>query len=248
MERPFQYVEGNRLKARDFETRSDLDAHAIWWMDNTSDLHVHDTTGERPIDRFEREKDFLLPMPAHPYDTADVAYRVVSDDAVVRWEDVRYSVPAAHVLDVVVVRATEHEVFVYSSDLRVLARHTRAPRGHRDPVIDQAHRPLRRSRHDVEALAARLGELGDAAARFAAGLCNGQRYRGQHLADTLALVDRYDAEDLVCAIERAFDAGVVARILATTATPRAPVHLRCTRPQASPRTWCRPRCAPAFAQ
>jgi transposase len=93
IERPFQYIEGNLLNARTFAKKADLDALTRTWMDQTSDLHLHDTTRERPIDRFAREKDHLLPLPAHPFDTAEVAYRVVGDDAFVRWDDVRYSVP-----------------------------------------------------------------------------------------------------------------------------------------------------------
>jgi transposase len=225
VERPFQYVEGHLLNARTLATKADLDALARAWMDSTSDLHVHDTTRERPIDRFAREKDHLLPLPTHPYDTAEVAYRVVSDDAFVRWDDVRYSVPFSAVLDIVVLRVTEHEVFVYAADLSVLARHEKAPPGHREPVVDLAHRPPKKSRHDIEALSARLSTLGEPAALFAVGVCRAQRYRGTHLADVLALVERYDADDLLRALARAvryraFDAGAVTRILATSATPR----------------------------
>lgn len=225
VEAPFQYVEGNLLNARKLATKADLDALALWWMDNISDVHVHDTTKERPIDRFAREEEHLLPLPTHPYDTAEVGYRVVSDDAIVRWEEVRYSVPRTAVLDLVIVRATEHEVFVYSTDLSTLARHEKAPRGHREPVVDPEHRPANKPRHDVDALSARLGELGEQAALFAAGVCRAQRYRGTHLSDVLTLVERYDADDLLRALERAvryraFDASVVVRILAATATPR----------------------------
>jgi transposase len=225
VERPFQYVEGNCLNARVFRDKADLDAHALRWMDETSDRHVHDTTRERPIDRFAREQEHLVSLPAHPYDTAEVGYRVVSDEALIRWEDVPYSVPPDAVLDLVVVRATEHEIFVYRSDLSKLAVHERAPRGHTQPVIDPAHRPRKKPLHDVEALAQRLGQLGDDAARFAAGVVRTQRYRGAALAAVLALVERYDADDLVRALGRAvryraFDAGVVTRILAATAEPR----------------------------
>jgi hypothetical protein len=134
-------------------------------------------------------------------------------------------VPFASVLDLVVVRATEHEIFIYASDLSVLARHARAPHGHPDPVVDPAHRPARKPRHDVDALTARLSELGDGAALFAAGVCRAQRYRGEHLVEVLALVARYDAGDLLRALDRAvryraFDSGVIVRILAATATPR----------------------------
>ena len=73
------------------------------------------------------------------------------------WEDVRYSVPTTALFDLVVVRATEYEVFIYRHDLSLLATHTRAPRGHREPVIDLAHRPRKLARHDIDALSARLG-------------------------------------------------------------------------------------------
>jgi transposase len=227
IERPFQYIEGNLLNARQFATKAELDALALRWMDQTSDVHVHDTTKERPIDRFAREQEQLLPLPAHPYDTAEVGYRVVSDDCVVRWDDVPYSVPLSSVLDLVIVRVTEHEVFIYSStDLATLACHEKAPVGHREPVVDPAHRPAKKPRHDVEALGARLGELGEQAALFVTGVCRAQRYHGTHLSDVLALVERYHADDLLRALERAvryraFDAGVVEHILVATATTRS---------------------------
>ena len=225
VERPFQYVEGNCLNARTFRNKAELDAHAERWMTETSDVHLHDTTRQRPIDRFEDERDELLPLPRHPYDTAEVGYRVVSDDALVRWEDVPYSVPIEAVLDVVVVRATEKEIYVYKSDLSVLAVHERAPRGHHEPVVNLAHRPTRKPVHDIEALAARVGGLGDAAVLFAAGIVKTQRYRAASLLQVLSLVETYNADDVLRALARAtqyraFDAGVVTRILAASATPR----------------------------
>ena len=88
------------------------------------------------------------------------------------------------------------------------------------------HRPPHKARHDVDALAARMGELGEAGVLFAAGVQRSQRYKGAHLAEVLALVERYDADDLARALKRAvcfraFDASVVTRILAATASPRA---------------------------
>jgi transposase len=225
VERPFQYVEGHCLNARTFRDQAELDEHAKRWMAETSDVHVHDTTRERPIDLFEREREHLLPLPRHPYDTAEVGYRVVSQEALVRWEDVAYSVPVGSLLDLVIVRATEREVIIYGNDLIELARHERAPRGHRDAVINAAHRPTRAARQDVDALAARMGEMGEAAARFAAGVIAHQRYRAAHLKQVLLQIEQYAADDVVRAVERAvryraYDAGVVVRILEATATPR----------------------------
>jgi hypothetical protein len=194
-------------------------------MANVSDTHKHDTTGERPIARFAREKDHLQPLPNRPYDTAEVGYRVVTDSGFVTWQGAPYAVPWVHVLDLVVVRATDTEIIVHADDLRVVARHPRQPRGHVEPVGVAEYHPPRRARHDVDALVAKLGELGDEAVAFGVGVCKGQRTRGQHIAEVLALRERYDADDLLKALDRAvryraFDARVVARILEASATPR----------------------------
>lgn len=225
IERPFQYIEGNLLKGRDFRDRADLNAFARHWMANTSDPHRHGTTGEPPIERFERERAHLLPLPTHPYDTAEVGYRVVDRAGFVVWELTPYAVPYEHLLDLVIVRATEREIFVYSQEVRLLARHERAARGCIEPVGAALIHPPRRPRHDSEALLARLSELGDSAAAFAVGVIKAQRTHGVHLAQVLALRERYDANDLNAALDRAvryraFDARIVARILEASARPR----------------------------
>jgi hypothetical protein len=208
-----------------FDNMSHLNEVARWWMANISDLHKHDTTGERPLDRFAGEVEHLNPLPTQPYDTAEVGYRVVSDAGFVVWETTPYAVPREHVLDLVIVRATDAEIFVYTHELRQVARHERAPRGQRAPVGEAQLHPPRRPRHDTETLLARLSELGEAASAFAVGVTLAQRTRGQHLADVLALRERYDAGDLVAALERAvryraFDARTVARILEASYAPR----------------------------
>lgn len=224
VERPFQYVEGNCLNARDFRDLDHLNAHAAWWMANVSDVHPHKTTKERPIDRFERERDMLSPLPRRPYDTAEVGYRVVSDEGFVAWEDTKYAVPYAYVLDLVIVRSTEDEVFVYDGAVAEIARHPRL-RNHPEPVGAATYHPKRRTRRDPEVLVARLAEWGDVGATFAAGVTRKQRYHAQHLAQVLALRERYAADDVLLALDRAvryraFDAGIVTRILEAQATPR----------------------------
>lgn len=225
VERPFQYVEGNALSGREFRDLAHLNEFIGWWLRNRADVRTHGTLRERPIDRFVTEAPQLLPLPARPYDTAEVGYRVVRSTGYVEVETVYYSVPYAHLLELVVVRLTENEVFVYGPDLAEIARHERAPRERVEPVEDPAHHPKKRPRYDTEALAARLSELGDVGATFAAGVVRRQRYHGRHLARVLELVERYAVDDLLAALERAvryraFDAKHVERILATQATPR----------------------------
>ena len=224
VEKNFQRVEGHLLAGREFRDPAHLRAFTRHWLVKHSDERVHDGTGERPIDRFEREREILLPLPAHAYDTAEVGYRVVDAYGFVPWETNDYSVPYGYVLDIVVVRATEGEVFVYGHDLALIARHERRPRGAQATVELPGHHP-KKKRRDIDALEQRMASLGEIGAMFAAGLARRQRYRGQHLARTLALQERYALDDLVAALQRAvryeaFDAATVTRILEQTATPR----------------------------
>ena len=225
VERPFQYVEGNCLNARHFRDLADLNRHAETWMEQTADPHTHRRTGEAPLLRFAREQDELLSLPRHPYDTAEVGYRVVDRERLVSWDGTPYSVPPPYVLDIVVVRATADEIVIYGHDLEVIARHERAPRGQLEPVTSPEHAPKKARRQDIDALIARMAELGEVGAQFAAGVCERQRFRGVHLAGVLAHQERYALDDIVAALDRAvryraFDVQAVTRILQSTATPR----------------------------
>lgn len=225
VERPFGYVEKNLFNGRRFQSPRHLNDFTLWWLANRADVRDHGTLHERPIDRFVHEAPHLLPLPAHPYDTAEVGYRVVSIEGMVSWDVTAYSVPCEHVLDVVVVRATEREIFVYDAELNELACHEKAPRGQREPVVESSHRPKRTPRYDIDVLVERMGQLGEQGALFAAGVVKTQRYRGRHLAQVLSLFERFEAEALLAAIDRAlryraFDSKVVQRILEARATPR----------------------------
>jgi transposase len=225
-ERHFLYVERNLLNARTFRNLAHLNEVTARWRSEYADVRVHGTTRERPIDRFVIEAPRLLPLPAMPFDDAEVGYRVVSVEGRVAWNGTPYSVPCEHVLEVVVVRATATQILIYGAQFQEIARHPRAPRGCREPVIDPSHAWSRRERrHDVDRLSGLLTELGEAGASFAAGVVRTQRYRGAQLAHVLRLREKYDADDLLRALERAsryraFDSKVVERILAATATPR----------------------------
>ena len=64
VERPIRYIRENFFYGRSFANDDDLNEQAA----GTSNVRRHATTGERPIDRFERdERAVLLPLANHPY-------------------------------------------------------------------------------------------------------------------------------------------------------------------------------------
>ena len=63
-------------------------------MATVADLRVHGTTHERPIDRFARERDALVPAPAgRAFRLEAPLTRVVATDYLVTVDTNRYSVP-----------------------------------------------------------------------------------------------------------------------------------------------------------
>lgn len=68
VERPIRYIRESFFYGRSFANDDDLNEQAARWLEATANLRRHATTGERPLDRFERdERAALLPLASCPY-------------------------------------------------------------------------------------------------------------------------------------------------------------------------------------
>ncbi|MEE4605960.1 MAG: IS21 family transposase [Desulfobacteraceae bacterium] len=227
IEAPFLYVEKNLLNGRDFQDLDDLKATARWWMAEKSDLHLHDTTRRAPIELFlELEHLALQPLPAHSYDSCEVALRVCEVDGFIEFETNRYSVPYEYVADILTFKASEKEIFIYSPHLDLIATHPRHPYGARKKEENPEHRISKKVRYGLEPVRQAFLDLGDAAADFIAGLKEKYpRNCGFHARFILRLKERYHCEDINRALGHAigyhaFDSKAIERILAAKARPR----------------------------
>jgi len=93
----------------------------------------HETIG----DRFERDRQALLPLPPAPYDASDKRATRVSSLSLVRYRDNDYSVPVAYGHREVLVRGYVHDV-VISCGTEVIARHERSYE-RADIILDPLH-------------------------------------------------------------------------------------------------------------
>jgi transposase len=121
-----KYVKRNCLAGRRFDSFDQLQSHIVAWM-AAADERVHGTTRERPADRFERdERHALRPLPALPLPPrVQRLRRVVSNDAFVDVDTVRYSVPHLLVRERVDVHVAEQSVRVFRGSTLVAA-HSRS--------------------------------------------------------------------------------------------------------------------------
>jgi transposase len=225
-ERSFWEVERSFLNGRSFRDLGDMRAQLADWLDQIVDhRRRHKTTA---LERFTREREHLVPLPRHPYDTARVVYRVCGIDGFVDWNGNRYAVPYDHVTDILPVRITQRELFVYAPDLQCVARHELAPRG-QGLKLDPAglHPPPRgKSPIDLDQLHVAFEAMGDGAAAFFRSMSQGvPRVWGHQARQILLLRERYSTADVDAALAHAAAFGAlehraVERILAVRSAPR----------------------------
>jgi transposase len=227
IEAPFLYVEKNLLNARKFQDLDDLKGTARWWLRERSDKHPHDTTHRRPLDLFmEQERSALQPLPLHDYDASEVALRVCSIDGYLDFETNRYSVPYEYVADILTLKATDHEVLIYSPEIELIAQHERFPQGTGKTLEKPEHRGSRKIRYGLEPVREPFLALGEATGPFLAGLKETYpRNCGFHARFILRLKETYHADDINVALHhavtyRAFDGKAIERILLAKAKPR----------------------------
>ena len=216
-----RYVKHNALAGRaDQLTRfEDYLALATSWRDQVANVRLHQTTRERPIDRFEQERALLRPLPDIPFDTDEVVPAIVSPHARIAFDGNRYSVPPQFVRKSLTVRANRdelrllHEGQVVAQHVRsyergqllVLPEHQLAALSHRQPPQQQS-------------LAQQFDAWGPEARAFHLELNRRPVKSSVHLRRLLGLAKLYGRREVLAAIRRAlelatYDAAYVENLL-----------------------------------
>jgi transposase len=136
-ERTVGYVKRNAIAGRTFASWEELDAWLAKWTREVADVRVHGTTGERPIDRGEREQQALQPLGKPPFVAERELRRRVSHEGAVEFGRCWYSVPWTLGGADVTVHIVGRQLTVKHGGKEV-ARHTVAD-GWRKRVVDKDH-------------------------------------------------------------------------------------------------------------
>ena len=228
VERSFYELTLSFFRGRSFRDLDDLKGQLVHWMDSVAD--------QRPLKRMRRrsrmelfleEQPLLRALPRHHYDTARVLYKLCDIEGFIAWEGNWYSLPYEHVTEILPVRITENELFVYKPDLTCIARHQLYPRGAQEKSILPGHRP-RRVCHGpgLDQLRRAFADLGEQAKDFLEALEKREpRSAGYHARKVLALREGYATDSLLEALSHALAYGAlehssVERILLARASPR----------------------------
>jgi transposase len=135
-----KYFRRNFLPGRTFVDHDDFQDQLGAWTTTIADVRVHGTTHERPIDRFARERDALVPVASRPrFGLEAPRSRIVAEDYLVALDTNRYSVPFQLIGRVVEVLYRDDEIRILHRG-ELVARH-RVLTGKHQVRIDPAHGP-----------------------------------------------------------------------------------------------------------
>jgi transposase len=216
-----RYVKHNALAGRTHELLrfEDYLALAIRWRDEIANVRKHETTHERPIDRFQQERALLRSLPSIPFDTDEVVPAIVSPHARIEFDGNRYSAPPQFVRRPVTIRANRDELRLLSEGQRV-AQHVRSYEK-RQLIVLPDHRLAAltvRQRSRQHSLEQEFDAWGPEAREFHLKLNSRPVKTGVHLRRLMGLAQLYGRAEVLTAIVRAlelatYDAAYVENLL-----------------------------------
>jgi len=136
VERFVEYVQDNFLAGRSFADLVDLNAQGLHWLEQTANVRVHATTGQRPCDLFAQEQ--LTPYASiAPYRYLDPVGRTVNWESMVHFRGSRYSVPPAYAGQKVQVAAAGGQIVIQAGEA-IIAEHRQAAQSGQC-IVDKSH-------------------------------------------------------------------------------------------------------------
>jgi len=155
-----------------------------------------------------------------------VALRVCSIEGYLEFETNRYPVPFEYVTDILTLKATEKEIFIYSPELSLIVRHERLPAGAVMALDATGIHGAQAVRYGLEPVREQFLSLGDAAETFLRGLVEKHpKNAGFHARAILRQKEFYHCDEIHGAVLHAcryyaYDHQAVERILKIKAKPR----------------------------
>jgi len=220
VERQIQYLRTSFFAARSFRDVDDLNAQFLRWRDEVA--HTRRCPGDETLtvgEALERERQFLLPLPEHPFESDHLRAVSSGKTPYIRFDRNLYSIPHELVRKPLTLVASAEWIRLLDGD-REVARHHRSYET--SAVIEQpAHIEAlvkakgaareSRGRDRLRASVPETDALFDELALRGANL-------GGNTARLLRLLDDYGVEELRAAVQlaiarQAYGAGSVAHIL-----------------------------------
>ncbi len=213
------YVKKNFLAGLELPDFAAMQPAATLWMDTVANVRMHESTHQRPIDRFEEERAHLRRPSPTGFDLARVSTVRATKQFRVPLESNHYSVPARYAGHHLTLKAYADRVCIYDHD-QLVVRHPRSMDRHKDIEDPEHERQLLVQRKSAreQRLVVQFLAISTRAQAYREGLEAKHVNARVHLRKILALVDLHGKEAVARALDdglelQAFSAEYIAHIL-----------------------------------
>ena len=199
------YVKKNFLAGLNIPDFNVLKPAVIHWLDSVANVRVHGETGKRPVDRLQRERESMTPLPPHPYDIATISQVRASRQFRVTVDTNRYSVPAEYAGARLTLKAYPDRLCIYHQD-KLLARHLRSYDRRKDFELPDHPKALlaQRKKARDQKIFMRFLSLSDKADAYYQQLEQRRMNPLHHIRQIVALSEIYGDQPVQRAMEDAF--------------------------------------------
>lgn len=228
-----KYLRQNFWPLRSFTDLNDVQRQVKGWLDTVANVRIHQSTRQRPVDRFLKVK--LRPLPDLLPNGQETCSSLVHKDFAIRFDGNAYTAPPWAIGKKVTVKADQRVVSLYLKDKRIAVHQRCWKRKARieTPSHQEQVRKLRKKLwHDQQVAA--FVSLAPVAIEYLQHLVDTRQPVKKHVKRLLILKDRYGTESLIRAIKKsmafnAWGADYVENILHQQMAPKndhPPVRLK----------------------
>jgi transposase len=233
IENSIKYLRQNFWPLRTFTELADVQLQVSHWLTTVANVRIHQTTGEKPKERFA--KVYLRPLPQLLPDCRETCQAKVHKDFTVRFDGNCYSAPPWTIGKKVTIKADAFTVSIYLNQKKITSHHRCWQRKERIELpahLQQVKKLQKKLWHDKQ-IAAFLS-LGQAAVDYFKALVEAKQPLKKSALKLLALKDEYGSTSLLYAIQKAttfnaYGADYIENILYQEMTPineHPPVKLK----------------------
>jgi len=214
------YVKKNLLAGLELADFTAMQPAATLWVDTVANVRIHETTHQRPIERFEDERAYLRRLNPAGFDLARVCSVRATKQFRVPLDSNHYSVPPRYAGQPLTLKAYADRLCIYDSD-QLVARYPRSMDRHQD-IEDPEHAQqllVQRKSAREQRLLVQFLALSPRAQAYREGLEAKRVNARVHLRKILALAELHGKEAVARALDdglelQAFSAEYIANILA----------------------------------
>ncbi len=204
------YVKKNFLNGLNLGDFTTLAPYARRWLDEIANRRIHGETRQRPVDRFEEEKDALQSIRVPHFDIGQIRSVRASNQFRIRVDTNRYSIPAVYASQAVILKVYPDRLCIYHRE-QLIARHRRSYERHQDIAHPDHARELithRRHARDQQLLTRFLG-LSSQSPRYYQALEDKRLNAKHHVQKIVALSDIYGTDNVARAMNDALVFGAI---------------------------------------